>query len=96
MASVDGREMGGEAIAHADGEDISEEDVHMAQQRVLDALQGLKNAVQQMDDSVCYLNAEAGLLKGKMRKLETSSNMLYAPFRAALFEYAAESRGSCA
>ena len=93
MASSD--EVGGEASRYEDGEDLLEEDVQLAQQKVLDALQGLKYAVQQMDDSVCYLNAEAGLLKGKMRKLETSSNMLYAPFRAALFEYAAESRGTC-
>ncbi len=83
-------------MQHSEGAENSDGNVEQreAQNRVLAELRNLKAALVAVGDSVSYLNAETKDLDGKMRELEKSASKVYTPFRAALFEFAADQR-SC-
>mmetsp|Transcript_26841 Transcript_26841/g.52359 ORF Transcript_26841/g.52359 Transcript_26841/m.52359 type:complete len:81 (+) Transcript_26841:55-297(+) len=67
-----------------------------AQEDVIRALEELKAAVVNAKDSTEYLNTEVSSLDGKMRMLERSAGLVYTPFRASLYEYAAENKAAWA
>mmetsp|Transcript_5103 Transcript_5103/g.12280 ORF Transcript_5103/g.12280 Transcript_5103/m.12280 type:complete len:80 (-) Transcript_5103:144-383(-) len=68
--------------------------VEEAQDDVIRALEELKGAVVNARDSTEYLNTEVSTLDSKMRVLERSAGLVYTPFRASLYEYAAENKAA--